>query len=221
MVAQTRRISPGSGLNVDTAMPCARPVRPAWSEPSPQVRSPTSSLYAASCSTETTSSAVSTKARAAGEWYRSRCSAIEIMRGGTRFPSSITVIRGSEASTVSRGMTALPMPAAISHCSVPLSSVRKVNFGSQPAARQAGAGGLECPDAQDSGFAIAERVQVGLRSLEARNDRVCVAQEQVAGLGQRHGAGPARALDELLADDLLEHLDLLADRRLRVAELCG
>jgi len=31
MVAQTRRISPGSGLNVGTAMPCARPVRPAWS----------------------------------------------------------------------------------------------------------------------------------------------------------------------------------------------
>src|SRR5258705_1304412 len=36
MVAQTRRISPGSGLNVDPAMPCARPVRPAWSEPSPR-----------------------------------------------------------------------------------------------------------------------------------------------------------------------------------------
>src|SRR5260221_13017298 len=36
MVAQTRRISSGSGLNVDTAMPCARPERPAWSEPSPQ-----------------------------------------------------------------------------------------------------------------------------------------------------------------------------------------
>src|SRR6476661_1342660 len=45
MVAQTRRISPGSGLNVDTAMPCARPVRPAWSEPSPQARSSTSSLW--------------------------------------------------------------------------------------------------------------------------------------------------------------------------------
>src|SRR5665213_965582 len=45
MVAQTLRISPGSGLNVDTAMPCARPVRPAWSEPSPQARHFTSSLY--------------------------------------------------------------------------------------------------------------------------------------------------------------------------------
>src|SRR5882757_402362 len=44
MVAQTRRISPGSGLNVGTAMPCARPERPAWSEPSPRARSSTSSL---------------------------------------------------------------------------------------------------------------------------------------------------------------------------------
>src|SRR3982750_1783646 len=44
MVAQTRRISPGSGLNVGTAMPCARPVRPAWSEPSPRARNSTSGL---------------------------------------------------------------------------------------------------------------------------------------------------------------------------------
>jgi len=73
-------------------------------------------------------------------------------------------------------------------------------------------------DAQDSRFPAAEGMQVGLRGLEARDDRVRVAQEQVAGLGQRHGARAARALDELLADDLLEHLDLLADRRLRVPE---
>src|SRR6478735_2466803 len=45
MVAHTRRISPGSGLNVDTAMPCARPVRPAWSEPSPQAPQSTSSPW--------------------------------------------------------------------------------------------------------------------------------------------------------------------------------
>src|SRR5436305_1499419 len=44
LVAQPRRISPGAGLNVATAMPCARPVRPAWSEPSPRARSSTSSL---------------------------------------------------------------------------------------------------------------------------------------------------------------------------------
>src|SRR5882757_7214864 len=45
MVAHTRRISPWSGLNVGTAMPCARPVRPAWSEPSPLARNSPSSLF--------------------------------------------------------------------------------------------------------------------------------------------------------------------------------
>src|SRR5258706_8961251 len=35
MVAQTLRISPGSGLNVDPAKPYARPVRPAWSGTTP------------------------------------------------------------------------------------------------------------------------------------------------------------------------------------------
>jgi thioredoxin reductase (NADPH) len=45
MVAHTRRISFGSGLNVGTAMPCARPERPAWSEPSPQAPQSTSSLW--------------------------------------------------------------------------------------------------------------------------------------------------------------------------------
>src|SRR6266404_7479198 len=44
MVAHTRRISPWSGLNVGPAMPCARPERPAWSEPSPQARNSTSCL---------------------------------------------------------------------------------------------------------------------------------------------------------------------------------
>src|SRR5205807_7585855 len=44
LVAKTRRISPRSGLNVGTAMPCARPERPAWSEPSPDARNFTSRL---------------------------------------------------------------------------------------------------------------------------------------------------------------------------------
>src|SRR5436305_9252777 len=43
VVAQTRRISPGSGLNVGTATPCARPERATWSEPSPPAPDATSS----------------------------------------------------------------------------------------------------------------------------------------------------------------------------------
>ena len=46
-----------------------------------------------------------------------------------------------------------------------------------------------------------------------------VAEQQLPGLGQRDRAGAARALDQLLADDALEGRDLLADRRLRVAQL--
>ena len=51
LVAPTRRISFGPGLNVDTAMPCARPVRPAWSGASPRARHPASSRYALGVST--------------------------------------------------------------------------------------------------------------------------------------------------------------------------
>src|SRR5437588_6196273 len=40
MVTQPRRISPGSGLPVGTAMRGARPGRPAWSETSPRARIP-------------------------------------------------------------------------------------------------------------------------------------------------------------------------------------
>ena len=45
MAPQTRRISPGSGLNVDPAMSYARPERPAWSGTPPQARNSTSSLW--------------------------------------------------------------------------------------------------------------------------------------------------------------------------------
>ena len=48
-----------------------------------------------------------------------------------------------------------------------------------------------------------------------------VAQQHLAGLRQRDGLGATGALDELLPDDALEHLDLLADRRLGVAEPGG
>ena len=76
-------------------------------------------------------------------------------------------------------------------------------------------------DPQRAGLAGVERGEIGLRGLEARGDRVGVAEEQLARLGQRDGPRAARAVDQLLADDPLEHRDLLADRRLRVAELLG
>ena len=76
-------------------------------------------------------------------------------------------------------------------------------------------------DAQRAGLAVRERLHVGLRGGETRDDRLGVAEQELAGLGQRHAPRPARALDELLPDDPLERRDLLADRRLRVAERRG
>jgi hypothetical protein len=73
-------------------------------------------------------------------------------------------------------------------------------------------------DAERAGLAAAERVHVRLRGREPGDDRLGVAKEQLAGLGQRDLARAARALDELLAHDPLQGGDLLADRRLCVAE---
>src|SRR5581483_1916330 len=80
---------------------------------------------------------------------------------------------------------------------------------------------LEGADAERAGLAARERGEVGLRGLEARDDRLRVPQQPPPRLGQRHRPRSARALDEALADDPLERRDLLADRRLGVAELLG
>ena len=63
--------------------------------------------------------------------------------------------------------------------------------------------------------------EVGLGGLQARDDRLGVTEQDPARLGQRHRARPAGTLDQALADDALEGRDLLADRRLGVAELLG
>ncbi len=64
----------------------------------------------------------------------------------------------------------------------------------------------------------AEGVHVCPGRGEARDDRLGVSEQQLSRLGERHLARPPGALDELLADDPLEGRDLLADRRLGVAE---
>ena len=61
------------------------------------------------------------------------------------------------------------------------------------------------------------------RSACAAWSRAAIAsawrRSSVAGLGQRDGPRAAGTVDQPLADDPLQHRDLLADRRLRVAEL--
>ena len=85
--------------------------------------------------------------------------------------------------------------------------------------QQPSADALVDADAQRAGGALGQCFHVGLRSLELGDDRVGVAEQQPARVRQRDGPRPTRALDQPLADDLLELRDLLADRRLRVAEL--
>ena len=73
-------------------------------------------------------------------------------------------------------------------------------------------------DAQRARLARAQCGDVGASCVEPRDDRLRVAEEHLARVGQRHRAWAAGALDERLADDLLERRDLLAHRGLRVAE---
>ena len=84
--------------------------------------------------------------------------------------------------------------------------------------QDAGPGGLEGADAQRARLAGPQRLQIGLRGLESRDDRIGMAEQQLTGLGQGDGPWAARPLDQLLADDPLQGRDLLADRRLGVAE---
>ena len=81
-----------------------------------------------------------------------------------------------------------------------------------------GADTLEGADPEGAGLALDERGHVGLGGVQPRDDRLGVAEEEPAGLGQRYGSRPARPLEQPLADDPLKGLDLLADRRLRIAE---
>ena len=72
--------------------------------------------------------------------------------------------------------------------------------------------------AQHACGALGERCEVGLRRRQPRDDRLRVPEQQAAGLGQRDRLRSPRPLDQALADDPLEHRDLLAHGGLRVAE---
>src|SRR6185369_6345529 len=60
--------------------------------------------------------------------------------------------------------------------------------------------------------------EVGLCGLEACDDALRVAEQELAGVRERDGTRSAGSLDEAFADDAFEGRDLLADGRLRVSE---
>ena len=76
-------------------------------------------------------------------------------------------------------------------------------------------------DAERAGLAFREGGEVGLGRGHSRSDGVGVDEEEPAGLGERDGLRAAGPLDQPVADDALEGRDLLADRRLGVAERGG
>ena len=84
-----------------------------------------------------------------------------------------------------------------------------------------GADALEGPDPERAALTLREGSHVGLRGVQARDDRLGVAEQQRPGLGERDGPRAARTLEQPLADEPLQGLDLLADRGLRVAERDG
>ena len=84
---------------------------------------------------------------------------------------------------------------------------------------EARADALVDADAKRSGCALRECRHVCPCGVELGDDRVGVAEQQEPGLGRLHAPGAAGTVEEPLADDSLELRDLLADRRLGVAEL--
>jgi hypothetical protein len=79
------------------------------------------------------------------------------------------------------------------------------------AGKHAGTGRLVRADAEGARLSGAEGGDVRARGIEARDDRLGVPEEQLAGLGERDRPRTSRPLDERLPDDLLERRDLLAD----------
>src|SRR6476619_5596322 len=85
--------------------------------------------------------------------------------------------------------------------------------------KEAGADALVDADTERSRRALGERGHVGTGRVEARDDRIGVAEQEEAGLRGLHAARAAWTVEEPLPDDPLELRDLLADGRLRIAQL--
>jgi hypothetical protein len=69
--------------------------------------------------------------------------------------------------------------------------------------------------------ATLERGEVEVSELDESEDRLRMLEQHLTGFGQRDRPSPLGALDEPVADPLLEDRDLLADRRLSEAETRG
>ncbi len=84
---------------------------------------------------------------------------------------------------------------------------------------EARADALVDADAQRPRGALGESGHVGAGGVELGDDPVGVAEQEEPGLGRLDAPGAAGTVEEPLADYAFELGDLLADRRLGIAEL--
>src|SRR5439155_13658257 len=87
--------------------------------------------------------------------------------------------------------------------------------------QDARADALVGPYTQTPGRARRQRGEVLGGSLQLGEHRLGVSQQRLTGLRQPDPPPTPGALDQPVPDDALQRRDLLADRRLRVAERCG
>jgi hypothetical protein len=76
-------------------------------------------------------------------------------------------------------------------------------------------------DAERRGAVAVERCEVGLRRAHPRDHSVGMTEQDLARFGERERPSPARALDQALPREVLKTRNLMADRRLDVAEVRG
>ena len=93
--------------------------------------------------------------------------------------------------------------------------------GPEEAGQDLGANAWQCPYPQLALFACGERPQVGGGGADAGDDRPSVCQQHLSGRRELHRPPAAWALEERRAHDAFQHADLLAHRRLGVAQLLG
>ena len=93
--------------------------------------------------------------------------------------------------------------------------------GAEEAGEDLGADARQRSDSQLALFARGQRPQVGGGGTDSGEDGPGVAQQHLPGRREPHRAAAAGALEQRRADDAFEGADLLADRRLGVAELFG
>jgi hypothetical protein len=91
----------------------------------------------------------------------------------------------------------------------------------EEAGQDLGADARQCPDPQLALFAAGQRSQVGGGSIDTGDDRPSVGQQYLSGRCELHRAATAWALEQPRAHDAFQDADLLADRRLGVAQLLG